>query len=664
MSSPASCLDDRVCCFGRSRQVLEDETVTTTQHTLSAPIKPLRGLTLTPLQGAVSLLPAAQAIHRRATILGADVAAFSPERSGSEMGIRVQAESGHMVELGLHAWYGGKFPCSDTLLQSASGLTAWHRRATGALLPLGIDYVSALTASLAMTAAVAGLLGQQRGLTTRKVRVNLSDAALLSMSQYLAMELAGQVVQAPQRSDDCTPPFRSRDAVVFELEALDAEAWQRFWYAAGASAVAIEAGWSPFMLRYTQACAFLPAALFETAAQHDYAALQVMAQQAGVGVCALRQANTLDTDSDIRAWIEHGPWRFGAMTTAQQTFQTRISPSSGSIQPLSGITVLESCRLIQGPLAGHLLRLLGARVIKIEPPGGDPMRGMPPLAGEISAHFDAINHGKEPIELDLRSATGRTRLLELAKSADVFVHNWAPGRAERLGLTALDFRKCAPNIIYASASGTGRIPAKNAPVATDFMMQAFSGLASLIRQPQGQGGALLTLVDVLGGAATAEGIVAALYARANGKGVGELDSAMAGAAVLLVADELERARNRRSNPGRLNAVLNLPAAFRVRDGYLMLEALPDAGAEQALLSFCGLTDCAGHDVVAAISAAFAEYDAAHWCNRLMAGGMAAAPIALDSKAVMSHPWMQGTLKFEAGRLRVPCPCPCPWTFTS
>jgi len=623
-------------------------------------VRPLRGLNLTSLRGTVSLLPAAQAIHRHATILGAEADSFSLESSGSGISASLQEASGHRVELELRAWSGGDFPCSDTLLQSAAGLTAWHHRATGALLPLGIDYVAALAASVSMTAAVAGLVGQRRGIDSRRVLLNLSDAALLGMAQYLAMACAGQSVQERQRNDDRTPPFCSRDTVLFELEALDVEVWKRFWHAAGAPSEAIAAGWQPFMLRYTQACAFLPAVLFEVVAGHNYADIQGMAQHAGVDVCALRQAEALRTDPDIRAWLRDGPWRFGEILSEGDAFLGSAPPPSGAAQPLAGMTVLESCRLIQGPLAGHLLRLLGARVIKIEPPGGDPMRGMPPLAGEISAHFDAINHGKESIELDLRSPTGRARLLELAKAADVFVHNWAPGRAERLGLTALDLRKSAPNIIYASASGTGRIPSKDAPVATDFMMQAFTGLASVIRQPEGQGGALLTLVDVLGGAATAEGIVAALYARASGKGVAELDSAMAGASVLLMADTLAQPRHRQPTPDTLNARLNLPAAFPVRDGYLMMEALPDADAEHYLMSLFGLTDHINGDAMTAVSAALVEHDASYWCDQFAAGGIAATPIAPDANAVMSHPWIQGALKFEAEHLRVPCP----WTFTS
>jgi len=104
---------------------------------------------------------------------------------------------------------------------------------------------------------------------------------------------------------------------------------------------------------------------------------------------------------------------------------------------LSGIVVLESCRRVQGPLAGHLLRMLGATVVRIEPPGGDPLRWVPPMAGDTSARFLALNRGKPAVEIDLR--TGRDEVLDLAAAADVFVHNWAPGKAARWGLEAGDF---------------------------------------------------------------------------------------------------------------------------------------------------------------------------------------------------------------------------------
>lgn len=106
-------------------------------------------------------------------------------------------------------------------------------------------------------------------------------------------------------------------------------------------------------------------------------------------------------------------------------------------------------------MAGHVLKLLGADVVRVEPPGGDPMRGIPPMAGTTSARFSALNAGKTVTEIDFTTVTGRQAIRELVSEADVFLHNWAPGKAARLGLDADDLRPARPGLVYAWASGWG-----------------------------------------------------------------------------------------------------------------------------------------------------------------------------------------------------------------
>ncbi|NEE53593.1 CoA transferase, partial [Streptomyces sp. SID8455] len=91
--------------------------------------------------------------------------------------------------------------------------------------------------------------------------------------------------------------------------------------------------------------------------------------------------------------------------------------------PLTGLTVVESTRHVQGPLATSVLRALGARVIRIEQPGGDPSRGAAPLAGGVSARFAVLNAGKEVRETDIRTAAGRRAVAETVAEADVFLHS-------------------------------------------------------------------------------------------------------------------------------------------------------------------------------------------------------------------------------------------------
>ncbi|MGH3622931.1 MAG: CoA transferase, partial [Sciscionella sp.] len=208
-------------------------------------------------------------------------------------------------------------------------------------------------------------------------------------------------------------------------------------------------------------------------------------------------------------------------------------PPRGNL-PLDGLVVVEATNRVQGPLAGHVLGLLGARVLRIEPPGGDPARGMPPMAGACSARFLALNRGKEAVQVDLKSPAGRRQVCELVGGADVFLHNWAPGRAAELALDAGHLAAVRPGLVYAAASGWGDEFGARPPLGTDFLVQAYSGLAGLVR-PAGEPAApsLMTLTDVLGGMVCAQGVLAALVAVLS-TGYGQrVDSSLLSAADVL-----------------------------------------------------------------------------------------------------------------------------------
>ena len=122
--------------------------------------------------------------------------------------------------------------------------------------------------------------------------------------------------------------------------------------------------------------------------------------------------------------------------------------------PLQGLTVLDFSTIIAGPYGCALLADLGARVIKVEPPGGDPARGLGTGDGAyvLSAKMSA---GKESICLDLKPAEGRELARRLAERADVIVQNWRPGVAERLGLGYAQLRERNPRLIYVHSMGYG-----------------------------------------------------------------------------------------------------------------------------------------------------------------------------------------------------------------
>ena len=113
---------------------------------------------------------------------------------------------------------------------------------------------------------------------------------------------------------------------------------------------------------------------------------------------------------------------------------------------LSGVRVLDLSVWRPGPYTTQLLAEIGADVLKVEPPGGDPMRGYPEL-------FVSINANKRSIVLDLKRDVDRARALELAADADVVVEGFRPGVATRLGMDYEDVRTVAPSIVYCSLSG-------------------------------------------------------------------------------------------------------------------------------------------------------------------------------------------------------------------
>ncbi|MBE0402395.1 CoA transferase [Halomonas sp. AOP12-C2-37] len=568
---------------------------------------PLTGITISLTPAPIGLEAVAEAFIHRAELLGARVER-NLQSTANKLVAQFEDGGGARVVVYLRGWPCGNQPISEALAQAACGLSGWHARNAGGVFALGPDYLSVLSASLMCTTGVAALIGQYRGSGSREVNLSLGGVGLLSMAQYLAMDDAGQASPSKAGIDWSSPPFISVEGHLFELEALSPEAWLSFWSRLQVSAVDIAAAWSPFLQRYTTAQALLPSSLFDACSSRRLVDLQRMARNSGVDICPLRSGTVV-------SWQTHGPWSFGEPRVAACSSTLNTAPE----RPLTGLRGIEACRLIQGPLAGHLLRELGMELVKVEPPGSDPMRGMAPLVNELSVHFHAINRDKSCVELNLRSGGDRERLLQMAGGADVFLHNWAPGRAERLGLTPDILRRQSSSLIYASASGTGRVPKMNDPLATDFMIQAYSGLACRINQAESPAGALLTLVDVLGGVALAEGVVAALYARYAHQQVLELDSAMAGAAALLMA----------SSPGSPPA-----RSFATADGYVMVES-----CSRHMLSELDLRSLATTKAL----------------TLLAKQGVIATPVSFCAADVGAHPNLSGTLSRDEHGLNVATP---------
>ncbi len=181
--------------------------------------------------------------------------------------------------------------------------------------------------------------------------------------------------------------------------------------------------------------------------------------------------------------------------------------------PLAGITVLSMEEGISGPLASRHLAELGARVIKIESPGGDSTRACDDVVNGMSAHFVWLNRGKESVRLDLEDADDRRLFERLLRAADVFLSNRAPGWLARFGYDPVELRARLPELIVVDISGFGAGGPLSPQRAGDLFVQAESGICSLTGAPGLAAKAGVPLVDI-GTALYAFGVIsAAIYGR-------------------------------------------------------------------------------------------------------------------------------------------------------
>ncbi|MEV0583274.1 CoA transferase [Nonomuraea sp. NPDC050310] len=186
--------------------------------------------------------------------------------------------------------------------------------------------------------------------------------------------------------------------------------------------------------------------------------------------------------------------------------------------PLGGLRVVEAGQYISAPYAGKLLADLGAEVVKVEPPGGDPMRRWQG-SGSMSPQFAAYNRRKRLVTLDLKDPAGLAELLELVAGADVLIENFRPGVADRLGFGWALLKEREPQLVYCSITGFGPSGPYARRPAYDTIISAVGGLYGHLvdlADPRPIGPAFS---DLLSGMSATQGILAALHARtASGRG--------------------------------------------------------------------------------------------------------------------------------------------------
>ncbi|MGE0829947.1 MAG: CaiB/BaiF CoA transferase family protein [Hyphomonadaceae bacterium] len=237
--------------------------------------------------------------------------------------------------------------------------------------------------------------------------------------------------------------------------------------------------------------------------------------------------------------------------------------------PCAGIKVLEVATMVAGPMAGQMLGDLGADVVKIEPPGGDPLRLVKPIHKGVGALFMAMNRHKRSLVLDLKNPEAQAIARRLALQADVLLENSRPGVLDRLGLGYESLRKENPGLIYASVSGFGLDGPYAKRPAFDQVLQ---GLTGIMRLQGGEGAPQAirnSVVDKYTASAAASAITAALLYRERNGGEGQrvsvslLDAFSSYAMMDCILNDVYAECEDR--PARINAYVPIKAA----DGYMI-----------------------------------------------------------------------------------------------
>jgi itaconate CoA-transferase len=191
-----------------------------------------------------------------------------------------------------------------------------------------------------------------------------------------------------------------------------------------------------------------------------------------------------------------------------------------SVRPLDGITVVALEHVIAAPFCTRQLADLGARIIKIERPGGgDFARGYDTQVEGLSSHFVWVNRSKESLTLDLKQDSAMAILKSLLKTADVFIQNLAPGAASRMGLSPEILQKENPGLITCAISGYGNDGPYRDKKAYDLLIQSEAGFLSITGTPETPSKAGNSIADIAAGMYAYTNILAALLQRGKtGKG--------------------------------------------------------------------------------------------------------------------------------------------------
>ncbi|MDQ6616550.1 MAG: CoA transferase [Actinomycetota bacterium] len=546
---------------------------------------------------------------------------------------------------------------SESTIQARSGLMEVHGWDAGRPRRLGLDVASVAAGLVAGNGLLAALIGARRDRPVARIETSALQAGLLLVSHHIAAATSGGELLPSPPGPQPGPPFRTADGRWCEIEVFEAETWKAFWCRLGAGDADLGRAWTAFRSRYYRGRCSFPPGLHEATARLSLSELTAVAESCQVSLAPLR------TYPEVLAhpgWTRRAVAAIGGAPAAPAA--TASPKDRRGELPLAGLRLVEATNRMQGPLAGLLLQMLGAEVVRVEPPGGDIGRMVPPACGEVGSFFLCFNRGKRSVELDLTRPAGRRELLELLSESDAFLHNWRPGKASEWGLDAPGATEANPRLVYAEATGWGESSENAHLIGTDFLVQAYAGFGDGLN-PVGEAPrtsrALLT--DCLGALVTCEGILAGLYLReTTGQAVPVVTSLLEGAmaAQAHILDALGAGRPDGRQAGRpVWGPLDRPIEA---DGGSVVVSVEDDSDYARLCDICGI-DTSGDVRVAdeeALVACIAQDPPDHWEKLLRPAGIPCAAASRDLATLPADPNLSPLLETLGESCQAPA---SPWT---
>lgn len=328
---------------------------------------------------------------------------------------------------------------------------------------------------------------------------------------------------------------------------------------------------------------------------------------------------------------------------------------------LTGLKVLDLSQYVPGPFATLVLSDLGAEVVKIEPPAGDPMRVFGPLdADGTTPFYKALNAGKTLLRLDLKAAEGRAALTTLVRAADVLLESFRPGTLDRLGFGQAQLRELNPRLVHCALSGFGQDGPWRLRAGHDLSYVALTGGLALTGTREAPAIPFPPLADHAGAMQAVIAILAALVRRGITGAGASLDVSLFESAL-----SWQYMAHGDPSPGRERDLLNGGAAFyriyRTADGRFLAVAPIEPKFWQAFCEAAGRPDLIARQaeplpqtaLIEEVAALIASRNFAEWTALLEPIDCCVEPVLEPAEAAAAAHVVARGLLGPGGRITTP-----------